>query len=51
MRLIFLPLLLSLFAFSAFAQKGWRGIVPLKTTREQVEKKFGKSNRTGFYEL
>jgi hypothetical protein len=33
------------------AQDGWRGIVPLVTTREDVEMKFGKPTEAGFYEF
>lgn len=33
------------------AQEGWRGIIPLVSTRDEVEKKIGKPNENGFYEF
>lgn len=37
--------------FSANAQENFKGIVPMITTRSEVEKKLGKPNENGFYEL
>ena len=31
--------------------KGWRGIIPLKSTRADVERRFGKPDKWGDYEL
>ena len=42
--------LLGLSLSSVNAQNGWRGIIPLKTTKKQVEKTLGKPTN-GVYEL
>ena len=45
--------LLSVLVFAGFtcAQKPWDGIVPLITTKDQVEKKIGRPGSNGFYEF
>lgn len=50
LRMIFSLLALVLLCQNSMA-KDWRGIVPLKTTRAEVERRFGKPNKWGNYEF
>ena len=50
LRLIFLGIVLLLLRSSSTA-KEWRGIIPLKSTRADVERRFGKPDRWGEYEI
>lgn len=53
-KLSFCFVIISLFTLSSFrvnAQEGWRDIVPLITTKEEVKKKLGEPNKKGVYEL
>ena len=53
MRNVFFSILFLIFAsvFSVRAQDNFRGIIPLITTRAEVEKKFGMPNEYGSYEF
>ncbi|HEU4507511.1 MAG TPA: hypothetical protein VFR78_04680 [Pyrinomonadaceae bacterium] len=44
-------LLLLMFFVSTVAAKEWRGVTPLKSTRADVERLFGKPNELGRYEI
>ena len=46
-----MAILFSLCVSKINAQEGWRGIVPLITTKEEVKKKLGEPNKNGVYEL
>jgi len=48
---ILLPVLALLIIMENASAKEWRGIVPLKSTRAEVERRFGKPNERGDYEL
>lgn len=47
----FVLLVVFLSVINVNAQEVWKGLIPLVTTREEVEIKLGKPNLNGFYEL
>lgn len=50
-KIFYAGLLLPMFLGSAVRAKEWRGIIPLKSTRADVERLFGKTNQLGRYEI
>ena len=49
--LIIVSMLTIVFLPQTVSAKDWRGVVPLKTTRAEVERRFGKPDEKGWYEI